>query len=769
MEALYYTGRLVSGLEFETDMRWFVEVSRVGENGVADEYCVEAKQWQAALQEARKLRGDTGALSKFSIELLDRGYRAVDPALKLRYLINEAPPDSTLTDSEEAAKKNDARNEAASKHRSTESLAPSAYATSLAPTPFTTSLAPPGTSGSSLVPRPTSHAAPRPNSVTPPRVTPVEATRMSEPARVSEAARVSQLVVPHDPVPRAPLVPGNLGLPPQPFAPRVPLFELVRQRAEEPRPDSPITYREFAYAVEPGRTRAEIEALLQDRYQATRAAIEDRPPGKFVQLAVFDHVFKRRPERPPLATFAWKDWRGEPVLAFPGFGEEPMGPLSRVPPAPESMPPPSNGVAASALPHARSLAALLPPPSSAPASTEAAKGPISIVPMAPVVITSAPPPPASVAPPPAPVPAAAVEAEAPIAEAAPATAIDAEIPIEEAAPARALEATAPVEEAASAPASDLEIPIEDGAPAPASDLEIPIEDGAPAPAFAAISADQAAPAPVAAAISIEAAPAPAFAAIPGEPAAAAPPLEAPVSITEGGRAPLVESPIPSEPATVAQGFELTFESQPGGQPLSAPAASSPAASERASRPRIASESRRRAGEDLIGELFEIMHELHFARDVAEGSQFVLSVLDELLPCEGVLIHVFDINTGHFVVVRAKGPNDTAVLLQRMSDQDPLVRSVMRSSHALSVKNAASDPRFTGSRWQALGVVPRAALCGGVQLSGRYLGLIEVANPHGDVPFHQSELNALDYICEQFAAFLSKKPIVLSADVVLSRV
>ena len=134
----------------------------------------------------------------------------------------------------------------------------------------------------------------------------------------------------------------------------------------------------------------------------------------------------------------------------------------------------------------------------------------------------------------------------------------------------------------------------------------------------------------------------------------------------------------------------------------------------------------------------------------------------------MLIHVFDINTGHFVVVRAKGPNASGVILQRMSDQDPLVRSVMRSTHALSVKDAAHDARFTGPRWQALGVAPRAALCGGVQLSGRYLGLIEVVNPHGDAPFHQSELNALDYICGQFADFLSKKPIVLSADVVLSR-
>src|SRR5258706_16226529 len=78
-------------------MRWFVEVSRVGETDSDAKYCVEAKQWQAALQEARKLRGDNGPLSKFSIELLDDGYRALDPKLKLRYVVAKAPLDAPLT------------------------------------------------------------------------------------------------------------------------------------------------------------------------------------------------------------------------------------------------------------------------------------------------------------------------------------------------------------------------------------------------------------------------------------------------------------------------------------------------------------------------------------------------------------------------------------------------------------------------------------------------------------------------------------------------
>src|SRR5258706_9408304 len=79
-------------------MRWFVEVSRVGENSSDEKYCVEAKAWQSALQEARKLRGDSGPLSKFSIELLDQGYRAVDAELKIRYFVNNAPADTPLTD-----------------------------------------------------------------------------------------------------------------------------------------------------------------------------------------------------------------------------------------------------------------------------------------------------------------------------------------------------------------------------------------------------------------------------------------------------------------------------------------------------------------------------------------------------------------------------------------------------------------------------------------------------------------------------------------------
>jgi GAF domain-containing protein len=196
-------------------------------------------------------------------------------------------------------------------------------------------------------------------------------------------------------------------------------------------------------------------------------------------------------------------------------------------------------------------------------------------------------------------------------------------------------------------------------------------------------------------------------------------------------------------------------------PVSAPV------SDRPSRPRMV--ARRRApGEDLIGDLFETMHDLHFLRDIAVGSDFVLTVLNEVLPCEGVLLHVFDINSGNFVVVRAKGASPRDVLLSRLSDQDPLCTVVMRGLGALSLSDVSKDARFAAPRWQLAGVTPRVALCGAVRQGGRYLGMIELVNPLGDTPFHEGEINALDYICEQFAEFLANRPIVLDADVIIGR-
>lgn len=226
---------------------------------------------------------------------------------------------------------------------------------------------------------------------------------------------------------------------------------------------------------------------------------------------------------------------------------------------------------------------------------------------------------------------------------------------------------------------------------------------------------------------------------------------------EAAKAAVAQAPVaaPATPAAPPQPEEpilLQRQSTPPPKPSSVPPSGG---------------ARRRApGEDLIGDLFERMHELAFMADMVSGAQFVLHVLGELIPCEGILIHVFDLGKREFVVVRAQGPNARDALLHRTADAEPLVRGIMSKRGATILDGAPANPPPASSSLTKLGVNPRAVLCGAARLGGRYLGLIELANPAGDQPFHAGEANALDYVCEQFAEFIASRPIVLDADVVV---
>jgi hypothetical protein len=473
------------------------------------------------------------------------------------------------------------------------------------------------------------------------------------PVSQSPRAAIVGIVVPDDHVPPAPQPPAGASAnelasarPTQPSmeSASAPDFTLVRKREEEPRPDAPITYREYAYAVAPSTDRKAAEVLLWQRFRELSHQIAGRPKGKFIQLAVFDHVFEKRPLRAPIASLAWKDWRGDPVVQF------------------------SADIA----------------PSGKPAPSY---------------------PPAAMAAQPVPAPVIAQPVPAPV--------------IAQPAPAAVAEEPAPISQS---------ISIEIGGEIAVDSSDLRSERPNVVEALAAAASQALVPDP------------------------AAPVLQAPVPDP-------TTQPVPN----------AAFPRPAGGNFAAAAAAPGLAPSE----PKPAQRSdpiirRRRLGEDLISQLFESMHELHFMRDIVSGAEFVLGVLNDTLPCELTLIHVFDINTGQFVLVRANGPGSDKLVLFRTPGQDALFSQAMRRLHAVRVDDAASDERFTGGRWAVIGLKPRQALCGGVKQGGRYLGAIELINPSGGETFYESEANALDYICEQFAEFLTNRPIVLDAEVVLSK-
>ncbi|MCL4750704.1 MAG: hypothetical protein KJ015_11100, partial [Myxococcales bacterium] len=357
-------------------MRWFIEVSRLGEDTPIDRYCLEAKQWQAALQEARKRRGDTGPLSKFSIELLEHGYRAVDPAQQIRYVVNKAPADASLSQPPPPQPGGTAPGSFPAPPKVPSAPSPSPVIKTVPePVPSTDPMASPPPHSDPLAAGPkTDPMAALPPESHPPRTDPLP---QPKPAPIP---------VPADPVP--PIGAGSPSSTTQPMTPpgrpepppgqmtqrsmeaaREPDFQVVKKREEEPTEKSPIIYREYAYAVKPGTERASTEVLLWLRFRELSSALQSRSERKFIQLAVFDHVFEKKPARPPLATLMWKDWRGEPVVQFMG-----ATPAAAPAPAAQSAPPP-------AVP--RPTPSAPPPPVVAQPFAPAPSSPVSAPPPAP--------------------------------------------------------------------------------------------------------------------------------------------------------------------------------------------------------------------------------------------------------------------------------------------------------------------------------------------------------------------------------------------------
>jgi GAF domain-containing protein len=77
-----------------------------------------------------------------------------------------------------------------------------------------------------------------------------------------------------------------------------------------------------------------------------------------------------------------------------------------------------------------------------------------------------------------------------------------------------------------------------------------------------------------------------------------------------------------------------------------------------------------------------------------------------------------------------------------------------------VADATRGDRATDAlpRYAALGGA-RSLLVAPVVHEGRFLGAIELLNPLDGQPFNESEGNALTYIAEQFAEFISSHGIV----------
>lgn len=638
-------------------MRWLVEVSSVGKTDLLQKICVEAESWQRALQAARAQRGEEGPMSGFSIELLEEGYRAVDPVARIRFVVKRTTEDTQLT-------------------------APPAK----------------GTTKSSAPPAPVSSA---PMSVKAPKApvssSPlgVDAAPKSIPPRPTGAANS---VPPKKPSAFPPAAVGT-------STPGLPPVKLLSSREQDPSDASPLTYREYAFAVPPGTPDEVAANVLRAQLKLVDALLAGAKMGKLVNLAVFDVEFTGKPPAPPLATLAWKDWKGEPAVAFPRRGgtSNTVKPPAVVPSQAPVPPTPSFPPG---------------PPSSVPRPLSSAPGPVA----APQVVV----PPAPAVP--------SINAVAPVQVVQPV----------------ATSSTFPGSASNRPPASVRPPPPTPSAPPPpASSVPLP---SAPPPAPIASAPPPPVMAPVATFTPSAPPPAPVASAPPPAPSAPAPIPSAPPP------APVPSAPVPSAPPP-APFLPAAFPEPEIASVQHPPMTPTPAeTAEMVRTPSGRFVRGRTVGDELITALFESMHDLHFLRDALDGGQFCLALATEVLPARAAFIHFFDLEKREWIIACARGKDAAKLLTARTNESDELLRDAARNRRALVVADASGK---MGPRFEPFGGA-KSLIVAPIMQAGRALGVLEILNPLDGKPFNEDEGNAMTYIAEQYAEYLGSRGIVIDS-------
>jgi hypothetical protein len=694
-------------------MRWLVEVSLTAAKTDLHKFCVEAESWQRALQAARAQRGEEGPMSGFSIELLEEGYRAVDPLTRIRFVVKRAPDDMPIT----APLAKDGKTGVAPSPPSMPpsplppqvgrpSAGPPAAAAATAPAQTDTKVA--TTGKKSVPPRPNSDKSNGPASTMKKGLfLDAHAPAPKAEEKKSIAPAVSASVAPPAPViPAAPLLPVGA------FIPGLPSVKVLSQREQNPTDASPLTYREYSFAVPAGTSEDVAVNVLKGQLRLVDAHLENAKMGKLVNLAVFDVEFTGKPPGPPLATLTWKDWKGDPVIGYPRRG---AGPKQVKPPTAGAgnPPPPSAPVPPSAI---------FPPPSlPGPSLQNPAVAPTTItdIPVAAPISTAAVaeaarvavPEPGRVAfPPPAAVPApvAAVAQPVPVPVPPSFVAVTGE-------PANPFTSTAPLIPQALLP-------------------QQPVASSSPA--------------------SVPAAPAP-----PAHPGSVPPPA------THASQPPLGHIPVVApvtmfKPATIPP----PGTSVPPPAIMHAPTTSEPPRRPSSPDGMVRTPSGRfvrgrTTGDELITALFESMHDLHFLRDALDGGQFCLALATEVLPARAALIHFFDIEKREWVIACTRGKDTNRMLTIRTPETDEILRDAARKRRAVVLSNAGAA---TAQRYQTIGG-SRSVIIAPIMQAGRALGAMELINPLDGMPFNEDEGNAMTYIAEQYAEYLGSRGIVLDRE------
>ncbi|MDW8245755.1 MAG: GAF domain-containing protein [Sandaracinaceae bacterium] len=172
-----------------------------------------------------------------------------------------------------------------------------------------------------------------------------------------------------------------------------------------------------------------------------------------------------------------------------------------------------------------------------------------------------------------------------------------------------------------------------------------------------------------------------------------------------------------------------------------------------SQPFPSSQGQLSPGDQRLALVTQAMEDLPFLRSPKEIANFVLQLLSELIPAQGMRFAFYDIAKDRLCVAAARGLEGKA---QEMlfAGRGLVKEAIQHAPRPLIVDRPEEDPRFDAQTDGWPGLVMGSTILQAVSKDGHLFGLIQLVCPQGKAVFDEGDAQVLSRVAELLATFLS---------------
>lgn len=159
-------------------------------------------------------------------------------------------------------------------------------------------------------------------------------------------------------------------------------------------------------------------------------------------------------------------------------------------------------------------------------------------------------------------------------------------------------------------------------------------------------------------------------------------------------------------------------------------------------------------DDRLADVFEALEDLPRLRSAAEGLDFIVKLLERMIPAEATSACLYDINTDELRFVAVSGTSAAAMQGAAVPRAAGLFAQAMRSEHnATVIQDVLIEPTFDPKADARPDLEPQNALLRPVVHEHQLLGMLQLINRAGASGFSAQDVSVVNYIAERLADFL----------------